>query len=55
MENPWKLYETTLQIGVPMGLQYSITAIGSLVITAAVNALGSTAVAGVMPRRRLVI
>ena len=34
-------------IGVPMGLQYSITAIGSLVITAAVNALGSTAVAGV--------
>ena len=40
-------------IGVPMGLQYSITAIGSLVITAAVNALGSTAVAGVTAAQKI--
>lgn len=35
------------QIGLPMGLQYSITGIGTLVITAAVNTLGAMAVAGV--------
>ena len=40
-------------IGVPMGLQYSITAIGSLVITAAVNALGATAVAGVTAAQKI--
>lgn len=34
-------------IGIPMGLQYSITGIGTLVIQAAVNGLGATAVAGV--------
>ena len=34
-----------LTMGVPMGLQYSITAIGSLVLTAAVNGLGSAYVA----------
>ena len=34
-------------IGVPMGLQYSITAIGSVVLQTAVNRLGSTAVAAV--------
>ena len=32
-------------IGAPMGLQYSITAIGSIVLQAAVNSLGSTYVA----------
>mgnify|MGYP002571129193 FL=1 len=31
--------------GVPMGLQYSITAIGSTILQAAVNTLGSTYVA----------
>ena len=40
-------------IGVPMGLQYSITAIGSLVITAAVNVLGATAVAGVTAAQKI--
>ena len=34
-----------LYIGVPMGLQYSITAIGSVVLQSAVNVLGSTFVA----------
>ena len=34
-------------IGAPMGLQYSITAIGSIVLQAAVNSLGSTYVAAV--------
>lgn len=34
-------------IGIPMGLQYSITAIGSIVLQSAVNALGSTYVAAV--------
>lgn len=43
-----KLYVRKLCLnGIPMGLQYSITGIGTLVITAAVNALGSVAVAGV--------
>lgn len=32
-------------IGIPMGLQYSITAIGSVILQAAVNTLGSVAVA----------
>ena len=34
-------------MGIPMGLQYSITAIGSVVLQTAVNALGSMAVAAV--------
>lgn len=34
-------------MGVPMGLQYSITAIGSVILQTAVNSLGSTAVASV--------
>ena len=34
-------------MGVPMGLQYSITAIGSVILQAAVNSLGSLAVAAV--------
>ncbi|MCR5212822.1 MAG: MATE family efflux transporter [Eubacterium sp.] len=34
-----------LYVGVPMGLQYSITAIGSVVLQSAVNILGSTYVA----------
>ncbi len=34
-----------LAMGVPMGLQYSITAIGSVVLTTAVNGLGSVYVA----------
>lgn len=34
-------------MGIPMGLQYSITAIGSVILQTAVNGLGSTAVAAV--------
>lgn len=34
-------------MGIPMGLQYSITAIGSVVLQTAVNSLGSVAVASV--------
>lgn len=34
-------------VGVPMGLQYSITAVGSVILAAAVNMLGSAAVAAV--------
>ncbi len=36
-----------LNMGVPMGLQYSITAIGSVILQSAVNTLGSLAVAAV--------
>lgn len=34
-------------MGIPMGLQYSITAIGSVILQTAVNSLGSTAVASI--------
>lgn len=34
-------------VGIPMGLQYSITAIGSVILQTAVNSLGSAAVAAV--------
>lgn len=34
-------------MGIPMGLQYSITAIGSVILQTAVNRLGSTAVAAI--------
>ncbi len=41
------LMATLCNMGVPMGLQYSITAIGSVVLQSAVNTLGSVAVASV--------
>ena len=34
-------------MGVPMGLQYSVTAIGSVILQSAVNTLGNTAIAAV--------
>lgn len=37
--------KTLCSMGVPMGLQYSITAIGSVILQSAVNTLGSNAVA----------
>lgn len=50
-KDEWKLRKNYIRklcsVAVPMGLQYSITGIGSMVITAAVNTLGSAAVAGV--------
>lgn len=45
----WDIHyvKTLLYMGVPMGLQYSITAIGSVILQTAVNSLGSMAVAAV--------
>lgn len=47
----WKLEKqyiwTLTVVGLPMGLQYSITAIGSIVLQTAVNSFGEIAVAGV--------
>lgn len=40
-------------MGIPMGLQYSITAIGSLVIQTAINGLGSAAVASVAAAQKV--
>ncbi len=48
-KDDWQLdsqyVRTTLSMGLPMGLQYSITAIGSVILQACVNPLGSIAVA----------
>ncbi|MBO5291607.1 MAG: MATE family efflux transporter [Lachnospiraceae bacterium] len=41
------LMKNLCNMGVPMGLQYSITAIGSVILQSAVNTLGSMAVASV--------
>lgn len=47
----WKMNPDHMKVlcsmGVPMGLQYSITAIGSVIVQTAVNSLGSVAVASV--------
>ena len=40
-------------MGIPMGLQYSITAVGSIVLQSAVNTLGSTYVAAVAAGSKL--
>ena len=42
-------------MGVPMGLQYSITAIGSVVLQTAVNTLGSMAVAAVTAGTKVIM
>lgn len=39
--------KTLCNMGIPMGLQYSITAIGSVILQTAVNSLGASAVASV--------
>lgn len=46
-ERRWNVsyMKTLCGMGVPMGLQYSITAIGSVILQSAVNTLGSNAVA----------
>lgn len=47
----WKIntgyMKTLCSMGIPMGLQYSITAIGAVILQTAVNGLGSLAVASV--------
>ena len=40
-------------MGIPMGLQYSITAIGSIILQSSVNALGSLYVAAVAAGAKL--
>ena len=49
--NEWKVdhsyFGTLCAMGIPMGLQYSITAIGSVILQVAINGLGSDAVAAV--------
>ena len=51
---PGKYYIRKLcYIGIPMGLQYSITAIGTLVIQAAINGFGAIAVAGVTAAQKI--
>ncbi|EET61081.1 MATE efflux family protein [Marvinbryantia formatexigens DSM 14469] len=45
----WKL----CYIGIPMGLQYSVTAIGTLVIQVAINGFGALAVAGVTAAQKI--
>lgn len=40
-------------MGIPMGLQYSITAIGSLIVQSAINGFGSMAVAGVTAAQKI--
>lgn len=40
-------------IGIPMGLQYSVTAIGTLVVQTAVNGLGAAVVAGVTAAQKI--
>lgn len=53
---PQKNYMKKLcMMGIPMGLQYSVTAIGSLVMTTAINGLGSMAVAGVTAAQKISI
>ncbi len=46
---------TLCSMGIPMGLQYSITAIGSVVIQTAVNGLGSLSVAAVTAANKISI
>lgn len=43
----WDYASKLCNMGIPMGLQYSITAIGSVVLQSAVNGIGSNAVAAV--------
>ncbi|MDR0939680.1 MAG: MATE family efflux transporter [Mediterranea sp.] len=48
-----RLARTLLYIGVPMGLQFSITAIGSIMLQSANNALGTVAVAAFTSAMRI--
>lgn len=47
------VYFRLCAIGLPMGLQYTITAIGSVVLQSAVNAFGESTVAGVAAAQKL--
>lgn len=41
----WNVAQKQIAVGIPMGLQYSITAIGTMMVQSALNILGSYAVA----------
>ena len=45
---------TLLSMGIPMGLQFSVTAIGSVILQTAVNTLGSLAVASMTAGDRII-
>lgn len=51
----WRRMQNLLGIGVPMGLQYSITAIGSVILQWSVNMLGSVAVASMVAAQKISI
>ena len=40
-------------MGVPMGLQYSVTAIGTLVVQTAINGMGTSVVAGITAAQKI--
>ncbi len=40
-------------MGIPMGLQYSVTAIGTLVLQAAINGMGASVVAGITAAQKI--
>lgn len=48
-----RYFKNLCGMGIPMGLQYSITAIGSVILQTAVNGLGSAAVAAVSAGNRV--
>ena len=41
----WKILSKQLSVGIPMALQYSITAMGCIILQSVLNMLGSTAIA----------
>ena len=49
----WKLITRLINIGVPMGLQFSITAIGGIVLQVAINGLGTLAVSALSAGNRV--
>lgn len=53
MKPDWKRICYMAAIGVPMGLQFSITAVGSIILQGAVNGLGAQAVAAVSASSRV--
>ena len=42
----WELSRKEIEVGIPMGLQYSITAIGTIIVQGAVNVYGEDYMAG---------
>ena len=49
----WGHIKRMLGIGIPMGLQFSITAVGSIILQSAVNSLGSSSVAAISAGSRV--